>query len=437
MDYDLAVIGSGWAGFNAALRAKELGLKVVLIEKEQIGGTCLNRGCIPTKALINSSKVYTLAKKSNTFGVDLATPPKINFPKIQERKEKIVQQLRASMQVMLKDIDFLNTEAQILSHQELKAGQQIIKAKFILIATGSKPLELPNLKFDGQKIISSDELLNLKQVPNSLLIIGGGVIGCEFASLFSGLGSQVSIVELMPQLLPGIDKEIARKLENIFKKKGIKVSTNTDANTVEIKNYDLALLCIGRAPKTEDLGLDSLGLKLEKNKIIVDEYLKTNIPNIYASGDCTAKFMLAHFASYQGRIAAENIAHPNNPKKADNSSVPNCIFTDPEIASVGLTEEETQNREIDINRFDFLGSGMARILDETEGFIKVISDKKTKEILGASIIGPRATELIGILTLAKTAHLKISQIQDVIFPHPTLSESISDTLKERHGIQGI
>ena len=263
------------------------------------------------------------------------------------------------------------------------------------------------------------------------MIIGGGVIGCEFASLFSTLGTQVSVVEKMPQLLPGEDKEVAKKLETIFKKKAIKVNTNTDAQTLDLNNYNLVLLCIGRIPKTEGLDLEKLGVKLERTKIIVDDYLKTSVPNIYAAGDCTGKTMLAHFASYQGRIAVENIAHPDNPKKADNPNIPNCIFTDPEIASVGLKEEEAKNKGIDIvvKKFDFLGSGMARILDETEGFIKIISDKKTEEILGASIIGPRATELISILTLAVSTHMKISQIQNTILAHPTLSESISEALK--------
>jgi dihydrolipoamide dehydrogenase len=434
MYYDLAVIGAGWAGFNAALRAKELGLKVLLIEKEQLGGTCLNRGCIPTKSLIHSAKIYSLTKKSQTFGIDITGSPKANLIKIQERKDKIIQQLHSGMQSMLKGIDFLNAEAQVISGQDIKVGNQAIKTKFILIATGSKPLELGNLKFDGKKVISSDEILNLKEIPETLLVIGGGVIGCEFANLFSILGSRVSIIEMTPQLLPGTDKEIAKKLETIFKKKGINVSVNTDALTIELKDYELVLLCIGRAPETEGLGLEKIGLNLRKGIVVIDEYLKTNIPNIYAAGDCTAKFMLAHFASYQGRVAAGNIAHPNAPKNGDNSNVPNCIFTDPEIASVGLTQENIQGKEIEINKFDFLGSGMARILEETDGFVKIISDKKTKMILGASIIGPRATELIGILTLAKTARLKISQIQDTIFPHPTLSESIGDTLKEKYGL---
>jgi dihydrolipoamide dehydrogenase len=433
--YDLAVIGAGWAGFNAAIRAKALGLKVALIEKGQIGGTCLNRGCIPTKTLIQSAKIFSLTKKSTNFGIELANP-KINFLKIQERKERIIQQLRQGMQFMLKDVDYLNAPAQILSPEEIKIGDKVIQTKFILIATGSKPTELKNLKFDGKKIISSDDILNLKAIPLTLLIIGGGVIGCEFASLFNQLGTEVSVVELMPQILPGTDKEVARKLENTFKKKSIKVKTNTDATSVDLKNFELVLLCIGRIPNTSDLGLENLGINLEKGKIIVDENLKTNIPNIYAAGDCIGKFMLAHFAAYQGWIAAENIAYPDNPKKADNTNIPNCIFTDPEIASVGLNEEEAENKGIDIkiNKFDFLGSGTARILDETEGFIKIISDKKTEQILGAAIIGPKATEIIGILTLAVSIPLKINQIKETIFAHPTLSESITDAVKENYGI---
>jgi len=331
------------------------------------------------------------------------------------------------MQFMLKGIDFFNAKADILSPQELKVDGKNIKTKFMLIATGSKPIEPPTLKFDGKKIISSDEILNLKEIPKSLLIIGGGVIGCEFGYLFSALGTQVSIVEKMPQILPGEDIEIAKKLEIVFKKKGIKVNTNTDAATVDLSNFDLALLCIGRTAQTNDLGLEKIGLKLERGKIIVDAHLRTSISNIFAAGDCTGKIMLAHFAAYQGRIAAENIAQPENLKQADNINIPNCMFTDPEIASVGLNEGK-------INKFDFLGSAMARIIDETEGFIKIISDQKTGQIIGASIIGPRATELIAILTLAIQSHLKISQVQDTIFAHPTLSESISEAVRINHGI---
>jgi len=428
--YELAIIGAGWAGFNAALKAKELGLKVALIDKAEIGGTCLNRGCIPTKALIQSAKVYSQSKKSQNFGIEI-TGLKVNFSQVQERKEKIIRSLRSGMQFLLKGIDFLSGEAQFLSDKELKVAGQIIQAKYILIATGSKPFELKDMKFDGKKIISSDEILNLKEIPSSLLIIGGGVIGCEFASLFSGLGSRVTIVELTEQLLPSEDKEVARKLENIFKKKGIKVNTSSDAKAIDLNQFELVLVCVGRLANTEGLGLEKLGIKLDKGKIGVDEYLRTNIPNIFAAGDCTGKVMLAHYAAHQGEIAARNIARPDSPMKADNQNVPNCIFTDPEIASVGLNEEKAgaQNMDIKVHKFDFLGSGMARILDETDGFIKIISDRKTDQISGASIIGPRTTELIAIFTLAIQSGLKIPQIRDTIFAHPTISESIHEAVK--------
>ncbi len=435
MDYDLAVIGAGWAGFNAALKAKAHGLKAALIERGKIGGTCLNQGCIPTKALIQSAKIFSLAKKSKVFGIETANP-QINFPEIQARKNKVIQQLSQGMGFMLKGIDFLNDEARILSRHTIEVGEKQINAKFILIASGSKPLELKNIRFDGNKIISSNEILDLKEIPKNLLIIGGGVIGCEFASLFSALGSRVSIVELTPQLLPGMDKEIARKLETVFKKKGIEVATNTDAGNLDTASYDLVLLSIGRTPVTEGLGLDKIGVGLQKGRIIVDEYLKTSAPNIYAAGDCASKICLAHFAAYQGCIAAGNIIDPSNLKKSNDANIPSCIFTDPEIGSVGLTQEEAKDKNMDVrvNKFDFLGSGMARILDETDGFIKIISDNKTDEILGASIIGPRATELIGILTVAVQSRLLATQLKDTILAHPTLSEAVTYALKEEHGL---
>ena len=430
MEYDLAIIGAGWAGFNAALKAKELGLKACIIEKSQIGGTCLNLGCIPTKTLIQSAKIFSLAKKSANFGVEVSSP-KLNLLRAQERKQNLIRQLASGMQFMLKGVDFINAEAKILSAQEIKAGDKTIKTNFILISSGSQPAQLSNLRFDGKKVISSDEILNLNEVPRSLLVIGGGVIGCEFASLFSALGSEVTVIEKMPQLLPGLDLETSKKLETIFKKKGVKVATNVDAANFNPEDYSLALLCVGRAPKTEGLGFDKLGVKTANGRIIVDDYLKTSVDNIYAAGDCTGKLMLAHFAAYQGRVASENIALPANPKKADNANVQNCIFTDPEIASVGLSEEEAKARgiEVKINKFDFLASGMARILDEAEGFIKIISDSKTEKIIGASIIGPRATELIASLAIAASCRLTTLQIKDTIFAHPSLSEAIGESLE--------
>jgi len=433
MDYDLVVIGAGWAGFNAAIKAKAFGLKVALVDKAELGGTCLNRGCIPTKSLIQSAKIYSLCKKASTFGVETANP-QVNFLKIQERKDRIVQQLKNSMQSILKGIDFINVTAEIISNQEVRAADKILKTEFILIATGSQSQALKNIPFDNKKVFSSDVALNLKEIPQKLLIIGGGVIGCEFASLFSSLGSEVTIVEIMPQLLPGIDKEVAKKIETIFKKQMIKINTNTDAITFNLQDYDTVLVCVGRSACTSNLGLEKIGVNLGKGKIIVDKYLRTNIPNIFAAGDSTGQIMLAHFAAYQGEIAAENIAHPDRMQEAKNRNVPNCIFTEPQIATVGPKEEELSLEEINVYKFDFLGSGMSRILEETEGFIKVISHKKSDEILGASIIGPGATELIAILTVAISNGLKVSQIRNTIFAHPTLSESIHESLKKEDGI---
>ncbi|MCX5706739.1 MAG: dihydrolipoyl dehydrogenase [Candidatus Omnitrophica bacterium] len=428
--YDLTVIGAGWAGFNAGIKAKELGLKVSLIEESHLGGTCLNLGCIPTKTLIQSAKVLNLLKKSSQFGIN-NTALELDFLKIQERKKQIVKQLAGGMQSMLKGIDYICGKAEIISVQELKVNDKIIKTKYILIASGSKPVELKEFKFSPNKILSSNEILNLEKLPCSLLIIGGGVIGCEFASLFSILGTQVTLVEKMPQLLLGEDREVAKKLEGLFKKKGIKVNTDSDAANINLDDFELVLVCVGRQAQLESLGLEKIGLTIEKGRILVDDYLSTNINNIYAAGDCTAKICLAHYASFQGCLAAENIANPLKKKKAKIANIPNCIFTDPEIASVGLTESRAKEAGIEtvMHRFDFMGSGMARILDETEGFLKIITDKNNGLLLGASIIGPKATELIGILTVAVSARLNIDQLRNTVFAHPSLSETIGEALK--------
>ena len=428
--YDLAIIGAGWAGYNAALRAKELNLKVALVEKSLTGGTCLNLGCIPTKALIQSAKVFNLIKKSSDFGIDCSNPH-LNFPKVQERKDKIVKGLRSGMQFMLKGVDLFNAEAKIISPQEISLGGNVIKAKFIILAMGSIPLELNQVKFDGKKILSSNDILSLKEIPSSLLIIGGGAIGCEFASLFASLGTKVSIIEKMPQLLPGEDRDVAKKLDSIFRKKGIEVNTDSDALSVNLDDFKMVLVSVGRSVKVNLSGLEEAGVKLDSGRVLIDDYLKTNLDNIYAAGDCTGKIMLAHFAGYQGRLAVDNIFGKSLPKKIDSANIPSCIFTDPEIASVGLNEEDAIKRGIGINihKFDFLGSGMAHIIDEVQGFLKIISDKEGGIILGCSIIGPKATEIIGIFTLAVSCRLTIEQLRSAVFAHPTISESISEALR--------
>jgi dihydrolipoamide dehydrogenase len=428
--YDLAIIGAGWAGYNAALRAKNLNLKVALIEKSFTGGTCLNLGCIPTKTLIQSARVFNLIKKSSNFGINSSSPD-FNLNKVQERKNRIVDDLRSGMQFMLKGVDLFNCEARLISPFEINVAGKTIEARNILIATGSSPLELSQIKFDGKKILSSDEALSLKDLPVSLLIIGGGAIGCEFANLFSILGTKVTIIERMPSLLPGEDSEVAKKIEGIFNKRGIIVNTNTDASSVSFDDFSLVLVSVGRFAKCAIPGLEEINVKLDNGKVIVDEYLKTNLNNIYAAGDCTGKIMLAHYAAYQGRLAVDNIFGKGSPNRLNYSGIPNCIFTDPEIASVGLNEEGAMKRGISINKykFDFLGSGMARIIDETQGFLKIIADRENETILGCSIIGPKATEIIGIMALALSCRLTVRQLRNTIFAHPTISESISEALR--------
>ncbi len=427
--YDLAIIGAGWAGFNAALRAKELGLAVCLIDSNQIGGTCLNYGCIPTKTLIACAKVFSLSKRSSNFGIELDNL-RVNLSAIQEKKDKVIRQLAQGMQSRLSGIDFIKSPAQIISTREVKVDGRVINTKFILIATGSRPIQLPELKFDGKKIISSDEALVLSEIPQSLLVIGGGVIGCEFASLFSVLGAEVTIAEKMPLLLPAEDREVSRKIEVIFKKKGIKVVAGADVSILKLENYSKVLVCVGRAPNTKGLGLEDLGIQLKNNWIVVDDYLQSSLDNIYAAGDCTGKVMLAHYAAYQGVMAVQNMFSGNR-QKADNSVIPACIFTEPQIASVGLNEDAAVGAglKIKVHKFDFRASAMAQIIDETEGFVKIISNQETGQIIGASIVGPQATELISVLAVAISGQLTISEVGAMIFAHPTFSESLREALK--------
>jgi dihydrolipoamide dehydrogenase len=426
--YDLIVVGAGWAGFNAAVHAKSLGLNVALTEETATGGTCLNSGCIPTKSLVQSAKVLEEARSAKSFGIEIDTLPRADFPEIQARKTRIVEQLRLGMESRLSGIDYFKSRAEILDSQRVKIADKIIQSKNILLATGSYASELADFPFDGKKIISSEQILNLDKIPGSLLVIGGGVIGCEFAQIFSSLGAKVTIVEITGQLLPGLDKEIARKLESVFKKKKISVHTGADARTFDLKDFELVLVSVGRKARLS--GLEKLGLKTAKSGILVDEYLKTSVDNIYAAGDCTGKLMLAHFAGYQGIIAAGNIAKPSEARRAGNSVVPACIFTAPEIAVVGLNEEQARQSvsDIRINKFDFLASGMARIQGKTEGFIKIISENATGKILGAQICGPQATELISVFCLAMNSGLGVEALKSTIFAHPTLSESIVEAL---------
>jgi len=411
--YDLVIIGAGPAGFPAAFKAAESGKKVALIEKEFAGGTCLNWGCIPTK---------TLAAAAKEFPED--------YKKVFERKGKVVEALRGAVapQFAAKKIDFLagigkfNKAAQVeLTSPDGKT--EIIEADNILIATGSVPMELPGLKFDHQKIISSRDLLKSDTLPKKLLVVGGGVIGCEFASILAKFGVKVTIVEMMKQLIPTEERFFAKRLEAHLKEKGIEVLTDTTSDSVNLALFDKVLVAVGRRANTEGLGLEAAGIKTdEKNRVVVDRYFKTNLDHVWAAGDVIPGIMLAHVASYEGELVVDNIFEEK--KEANYQVVPNVIFTDPEIASVGINEDKARslNMEYTKAQISFAANGKAQAMGQADGFFKLIADKSKGTILGASIIGPQATELIAQVALAVAQKLTVHDIQEVIYAHPTLSE---------------
>lgn len=434
-NYDLVIIGSGPGGYVAALYASRHKLSVCVIEKELTGGTCLNRGCIPTKALLQSASILSKIKNSKEFGIDVSGF-KIDFPAMASRKDIIVSRLRAGIEALFKanHVDLIKGAARLTAGGAVTVNGQDINAKSVIIAAGSRPFSLPGIKMDEIDICSSDGLLDLKELPESIAIIGGGVIGCEFASLFNSLGSKVFIVELLDRILPTQSREVSRKMEMILKKKGVIVHTSTKLESVIREGgvkLDLAggqaiaaqkaLISVGRVPNTGELGLEEAGIGLEKGKIVVGKDLRTSVKNIYAIGDCVAGPLLAHKASYDGIVAVDNIL--GGSREADYSNVPNCVWTDPEVASVGLTEEEAKAKYPDakVAKFSYLASGKAAVIGKTEGFIKLIGDAGGK-ILGIEIFGEEACDLIAEGVLARDRGVNIKDLGRVIHGHPTLSE---------------
>lgn len=435
-NYDLAIIGSGPGGYVAALYASHHKLSVCVIEKDLVGGTCLNRGCIPTKAMLNSASLLSKIKESQDHGIDVQGYS-INFQKIASRKDEVVLRLRTGIETLFRanKVDLIKGAAKLKGADEIEVkGQGAISAKSIIIATGSRVAELPGIKLDEADILSSDGILNIKELPQSLLIIGGGVIGCEFANLFNALGAKVVMVELLDRLITTQSREISKKLELVFKKRGMEVFTSckvesiTKESTLKIRisngqaiEVEKVLVAVGRIPDTDGIGLEGLGIRTEKGRIVVDEYLKTAVKGVYAIGDCIGGPLLAHKASYEGIMACDNILGKS--RKADYANIPNCIYTDPEIASVGLSEEEARNRYPDcrIAKFPYLASGKAYLIGRPEGFIKIIGDSKGR-ILGIEIFGEEACDLIGEATLAKTMDVNIKDLSYVVHGHPTLSE---------------
>lgn len=445
---DVVVIGGGPAGYVAAIRASQLGGKVTLVEEKKLGGICLNTGCIPTKFLLHSVDIYQSIKTAEQYGIS-AAEVSFDLAKMQAGKNRVISTLVSGVKSLLdgNKVEVINGRAKFTSPKqvEVDSGQgkkQVVQARKVIIATGSKPIVLPIPGADSPDIMNTDSLLNLSYLPKSLVMIGGGVVGVEMATILAKLGCKVSIVEMMPHILPTQDAELASILSQALKEDGVEIYCGApvsriddtkggklvvllDGNKAEKKLKAAAVaVSVGQKPNIEGLGLNECGVVTDKGRIQTNERMETNVPNIYAAGDVVGGMMLAYVSFAEGKVAAENAMGRDS--KIDYQAVPQCIFTSPEVASVGLTEEEAVARgyEVRIGRFPFAASGMAAILGEQRGLVKIISDQKYGQILGVHIIGPQATSLIPEAALAMKLEVTPQEIVATMHAHPTLSEAL-------------
>jgi dihydrolipoamide dehydrogenase len=459
--YDVVVLGGGIGGYTAAIRAAQLGKTVAIVEKGKLGGTCLHSGCIPSKALLRSAEVFSTMQHSEDYGIE-ASNVTLNFFKVQERKQKIVDQLHKGVQYLMKKnkIEVIEGLGRIIGPSifspksgaiavELADGEiETLLSENLIIATGSRPRTLPGLEIDAKFVMTSDDALQLEALPKSIVIIGGGVIGLEWASMLNDFGVEVTVVEYESRLVPLEDEEISKELERIFKKRKIKVVTGAKVVAesvkivhdvvelqVELKGQlvsyqaDKVLVSVGRLANVENMGLESTDIKLERGVIRVNAMMQTSESHIYAVGDVIGGLQLAHAAGHEGITAAEHIAglhpHSNAPHLT-----PRCIYSRPEIASVGLTEKQAIERghEVKIGKFNFKAIGKALVYGDTDGFVKVIADKKTNDILGVHMIGPHVTDFISEAALAHVLEATPWEVGQTIHPHPTLSEALGEAM---------
>ena len=437
--FDMAVIGAGPGGFEAALRARELGFKVALIDKSDLGGTCLNTGCIPTKSLLASTKFLTWLKHAGLLGVSAPTLPPWDWGKLIERKNRIVESLKKGMTETLKrsGVEWIAGEASFLERNRIQiAGKREIESQYVVIATGSEPVPFPGAPFDSERILSSTGLLEIKKLPERLLILGGGVVGVEFASIFQALGVRVTIVEMLERLIATEDAEVGRRLESLFQRKGIEVCTGERVKNLTVQgkgvegilesgkklSAEQVLVAIGRRPRVENLGLEKTGVKTGKKGIEVNEYLETSVPGIFAIGDVTTRSTgLAHGAAAEGIRVVENLKGPK--RKMNYEGIPNCIYSDPEVASTGIYRSGNGAGEDVVEcKVLFSSIGKSQVESETEGFVKMAASLKTGKIVGITGIGAHVTELIHEAVLAIRAGLDVKTLAETIHAHPTESE---------------
>lgn len=426
-NYDICIIGAGPGGTAAALEASSLGAKAALIEKDEIGGVCLNRGCIPTKARLKSAFLYDESRRSAEFGI---TSKGFDFslPSISRSSGDIVSRLRDQLDQSLKarKIDIIKGAAVFSDKGTVEAGGEKISARSFVVASGSSPKPLGQVTSDKKRIFYSEEILGLDKMPVDITIIGGGAIGCEFASFFMAMGSKVTLIEMMERILPREDKDLSNRLEGIFKKEGIEVITGASSPDIGKIASEVILISVGRSPNIGGMGLEKAGIEVKDGRIIVDKYLRTSVHDILAVGDCIGRYNLAHAASAEGKAAARNALGKEAPM--DYGIMPVCVYSFPEAASVGLNSDEASNKgyEAVTGRAFFAASGRALAQREPEGFVKLTADKKTGKILGAQILGYNASELIGIISVAMKGGLILKDLADVVQPHPAFSEAVQE-----------
>jgi len=442
---DIVIIGGGPAGYVAAIHASHRGAKVAVVEKDKLGGTCLNRGCIPTKALTRSVEVLLEARRANDFGIEVNNI-KINFPKIMARKSNVVSQLVSGVEQLMKanKISIYRGTGCILSPYLVKVNDEEIATRKLIIATGSESTPLPIPGRDLPGVLSTDDILELTEPPESLVVIGGSYVGVEFASIFNVLGTKVTIVKRRPLRLEPIDEEVGRRFAQTLPRQGIEVKIGAAVKAIKRNGAvlrvvwdtpqgeqgvegQMVLMATGRAPYTEGLGLSQLGIKMDGRAIVVNEHLETNIKDVYAIGDVVGKNMLAHVASYEGEVAVENAL--GHPRQADYHAVPSCIFAQPEIAGVGITEKEANDSGIPykVSKFPFLACGRAVAMGETTGMVKMICHADNDRVLGMHIMGPHASDLIAEGALAIQLGVTAEDIVHTIHAHPTLPEAVRET----------
>ncbi|MHA7137379.1 dihydrolipoyl dehydrogenase [Rossellomorea arthrocnemi] len=459
-EYDLVILGGGTGGYVAAIRASQLGLKTAIVEKGKLGGTCLHKGCIPSKALLRSAEVYATAKHSEDFGVKI-NGVELDFTKVQSRKDGIVEQLHKGVQHLMKQgkIDVFEGLGRILGPSifspmpgtisvEMNNGEDnaMLIPKNVIVATGSRPRSLPGLDIDGEYVLSSDEALSLETLPKSIIIVGGGVIGIEWASMLSDFDVEVTVVEYADKIVPTEDHEISKEMQRLMKKKGVKIVTSAKVlpeslekgdGVVTIKaehkgeekafTAEKILVSVGRQANVEGIGLENTDIKVEKGFIEVNDFFQTKESHIYAIGDVIGGLQLAHVASHEGITAVEHMAN-EKPHPIDYSLISKCIYSNPEIASVGITEQEAKEKgySLKTGKFSFRAIGKALVYGESDGFVKIIADKDTDDILGVHMIGPHVTDMISEAGLAKVLDATPWEIAHTIHPHPSLSEAIGE-----------